>query len=106
MVLIRQVRLYSLSQPVPEPVGVFSLYPVEAPHIVGAMAWGANPTSNHLFASSEPLDSTFEGVHKAYDVQEKRPLYSFDAQEAGDTLCIGPTGKIPSLLDAFAQTLF
>jgi hypothetical protein len=71
------------------------------------MAWGSNPTSTHLFASSEPLDSnsTFEGVHKAYDVQEKRPLYSFDAKEAGDTLCIGPTGKIPFLPDTFAQTL-
>ncbi|KAF8202254.1 hypothetical protein BJ912DRAFT_920642 [Pholiota molesta] len=79
----------------PEALGAFPLHPVEAPHIVGAMAWGSNPTSTHLFASSEPLDSnsTFEGVHKAYDVQEKKSLYSFDAKEAGDTLCIGPTGS-------------
>lgn len=89
----RRVYLYSLQDSARER-GSFALHRQQDPHGIGAMAWGSGSTSDHLFASSEPEDGDgFDGLHKAYDLQSKTPLYSLDATEAGDTLCVGPTGK-------------
>ncbi|KAF9477384.1 WD40 repeat-like protein [Pholiota conissans] len=90
----QQVRLYSLSQQKPEFLGYFPLYPDGAPHVVGSMAWGLEATSSHLFASSEPVEPAhLIGTHKAFDIQERKVVYQFDAAEAGDTLCVGSTGS-------------
>ncbi|KAF9475003.1 WD40 repeat-like protein [Pholiota conissans] len=98
------VRLHSLSTMIPETISSFSLHPIDAPHIVGAMAWGAESTSNHLFASSEPLDPTdFTGAHKAYDIQNKKIMYALNAMEAGDNICVGPTGTNLALSTRGAQ---
>ena len=95
---VRQVRLYSLSQQKPEFLGYFPLFPDDAPHVVGSMAWGLEATSSHLFASSEPIEPAhLVGTHKAFDIQKNKVVYQFDAAEAGDTLCVGPTGMYVGL---------
>lgn len=75
----------------------FQFYPSRSPHVIGSLAWGTESTTGQLFGSSEPCCSTvFDGIHKALDVATKKPLYQFDASEAGDVLSLDPTGACPS----------
>ncbi|KAF9466108.1 WD40-repeat-containing domain protein [Collybia nuda] len=75
-------------------------------HCVGAMVWGAESTSNVLFASSEPpLEHGPKGYHKAFDVGGQRTLYQFDAHEAGDTMGISPDGTRLALLTCGADQI-
>ena len=60
---------------------------------VGAMIWGRDPTANHLFASSEPLDSAkYIGHHKAIDTDKWTILYAFDEDGAGDEMTVTNDG--------------
>ncbi|KJA28082.1 hypothetical protein HYPSUDRAFT_197622 [Hypholoma sublateritium FD-334 SS-4] len=94
----KKVCLYSLADSVAEERGSFSIHRLNEPHHIGAIAWGSDASSNHLFASSEPtVDGIFDGLHKAYDLQSKSVLYQFDAREAGDALCVGPSGSTLAL---------
>lgn len=71
------------------------------PHIVGTMVWGRGPTENWLFASSEPdplilrddvAKAIFTGRHIAVDIVGQEVPYDLQANEAGDSLCINPSG--------------
>lgn len=62
-------------------------------HNIGAMAWGCDSTSPHLFASTEPSGQGRDGFHKAFDVSHQQCLYEFNADEAGDALGLDPNGK-------------
>jgi hypothetical protein len=69
-------------------------------HCVGAMVWGLEATSGLLFASSEPHasdDHNLRGYHKAFDVTNQKTAYQFDADEAGDAMCIAPDGMFYNL---------
>lgn len=86
--------MYSLADSVAEERGVFSIHRLSDPHQIGAIAWGSGSTSSQLFASSEPVrEGIFDGLHKVYDLQSQSVSYQFDAKEAGDALCIGPSGN-------------
>ncbi|KAJ2934858.1 hypothetical protein H1R20_g2278, partial [Candolleomyces eurysporus] len=63
-------------------------------HIVGAICWGREATSNYLFASSEPTDAdAFTGWHRAFDLAKEQPLgQKMDATEAGDAIAIDSLG--------------
>ncbi|KAG6898980.1 hypothetical protein C0993_002069 [Termitomyces sp. T159_Od127] len=66
---------------------------------VGAMTWGCDVTANHLFASSEPLDSAkFVGYHKAIDAEKWQPLYAFDEIGAGDEIAVTNDGSRLALI--------
>jgi hypothetical protein len=68
--------------------------PRNAPHATGAMVWGAEATSQHLFASSEPYnDNHHSGHHRAFDLNlPNQVLYEFDAGEAGDAMALNNQG--------------
>ncbi|KAG6866593.1 hypothetical protein C0991_002081 [Blastosporella zonata] len=60
---------------------------------IGAMAWGHGSSSNHLFASSEPLDQeSYFGNHKAVDAERWKVAYSFDESGAGDEIAVSTDG--------------
>ncbi|KAG5720657.1 hypothetical protein E4T56_gene4941 [Termitomyces sp. T112] len=66
---------------------------------VGAMTWGRDLTANHLFASSEPLDSTkFIGHHKAIDTEKWKILYAFREDGAGDEITVTKDGSRLALI--------
>ncbi|KAJ6581887.1 WD40-repeat-containing domain protein [Mycena capillaripes] len=68
-------------------------------HTTGAIAWGFGATSSLIFASSEPVDKINpNGQHRAFDTEALRPLFKFDATEAGDALCVDSTGDIAALV--------
>ena len=68
-------------------------------HHAGSMVWGTESTAEHLFVSSEPSNpdilspETVRGWHRALDVGSFRSLYDLDAEEAGDSLTLDPTGE-------------
>ncbi|KAH9479447.1 hypothetical protein JR316_0008041 [Psilocybe cubensis] len=78
----------------------FHLHPTKSPHVIGSMAWGAGPTTDILFASSEPdpfhtvNTPHFDGIHAMYSTEKERILVEFDAKEAGDTLAINSSGDM------------
>jgi len=41
-----------------------------------------------LYVSSEPEGDSFEGVHRAFDVNRHRPLLTFSAKNAGDAMAL------------------
>lgn len=100
--LQRRVRVFSLTDSdQPRKEADFRLFSKkDAPHIVGNMVWGTGPTEDCLFASSEPdplirdeiPEALFVGRHKAFDVENEKALYEFQAEEAGDSLCINASG--------------
>jgi hypothetical protein len=66
---------------------------------VGSLVWGTRPTSQHLFASSEPIDhGVFEGIHAVYDVGHETQIYKLDASEAGDTISLASDGHLNYLI--------
>ncbi|KAF8216861.1 WD40-repeat-containing domain protein [Mycena galopus ATCC 62051] len=70
-------------------------------HTTGAIAWGFGSSSSLILASSEPVPDakyTHDGFHHAFDVEARTTAFTFDASEAGDALCIDPTGDIAALV--------
>lgn len=71
----------------------YALDVAEPGHVAGAFLWGLEQTDKLLFASSEPPDDGLTGCHKAFDISRRKPIYTFDCKEAGDALCIDPSGE-------------
>ncbi|KAJ7117597.1 WD40-repeat-containing domain protein [Mycena epipterygia] len=67
-------------------------------HVVGAIAW-QSANSPLVFALSEPIrKDDHQGHHKAIDIERCRTSFKFDAPEAGDALCVDPTGDTVALV--------
>ena len=76
------------------PVAAFELSPPGIDSNVGAMVWGSGPTERCLFASSEPIDTNeFVGCHRIFDLGRNTSAI-IDAKEAGDALCVDPSGAV------------
>ncbi|KAJ7763546.1 WD40-repeat-containing domain protein [Mycena maculata] len=68
-------------------------------HVTGAIVWGSAKSSDLIFALSEPLNKDVRGgCHNAFDTKALRTAFRFDAPEAGDALCVDPTGDIVALV--------
>ncbi|KAF7356334.1 WD-REPEATS-REGION domain-containing protein [Mycena venus] len=69
-------------------------------HVTGAIAWGSGISSSLILALSEPTASNarHDGSHHAFDTDAQRSAFKFDAAEAGDALCIDPTGNTAALV--------
>src|SRR5579863_85637 len=58
--------------------------PQRVQHSVGAIVWGQEASADMLFASSEAQNMTdYTGYHVAYDPDQGRRLYEFNAKESG-----------------------
>jgi len=100
----KTVRLYKLSENIIEPMANFNVHDKNpsksdrfSKHMIGSMAWGSQSTANHLFVSSEPIERTFKGFHKVFEVESQTLLYQFDAPEAGDVIALDSTGTTLAL---------
>ncbi|KAF7370328.1 WD-REPEATS-REGION domain-containing protein [Mycena sanguinolenta] len=71
-------------------------------HVTGSIAWGFGGSSPFILALSEPLvrENTKDGYHHAFDPEAhtKKPVFTFDAAEAGEELCIDPTGDTAAIV--------
>lgn len=69
-------------------------------HITGAIAWGCSSSSSLILALSEPTNPNthHDGHHHAFDAEALAPAFKFDAQEAGDALCVDSTGDTAALV--------
>ncbi|KAF7356308.1 Tuftelin-interacting protein 11 [Mycena venus] len=69
-------------------------------NVTGAIAWGSGLSSSLILALSEPAhpDTHHDGFHHAFDTEALRSAFKFDAPEAGDALCINPTGDTAALV--------
>ncbi|KAJ7180966.1 WD40-repeat-containing domain protein [Mycena filopes] len=71
-------------------------------HVTGPIAWGHDRTASLIFASSEPaVKNDNRGRHQAFDTAALRPafrLHTSDQGDAGDALCVDPTGNTAALV--------
>ncbi|KAJ7203946.1 WD40-repeat-containing domain protein [Mycena haematopus] len=69
-------------------------------HVTGSIAWGFGATSSFILALSEPCakNKTRDGSHHAFDAEALRTAFKFDAAEAGDALCVDPTGDTAAVV--------
>ncbi|KAJ7030655.1 WD40-repeat-containing domain protein [Mycena alexandri] len=81
-------------------------------HVTGSIAWGLNHTSSLIFALSEPVvKNDNRGRHQAFDTLALTQAFTFhtsEAGDAGDALCVDPTGNTAALvtnggLDSFLR---
>src|SRR5712675_148601 len=84
-----QSRCYSLGEPVELRVA-----PQGVQHSVGSIVWGKGASADALFASSESQNITdFSGHHVAFDPDQGRRAYEFNAKESGDAMDLDPEGS-------------
>ncbi|KAI0005562.1 WD40-repeat-containing domain protein [Russula compacta] len=70
-------------------------------HSVGAIVWGQCASADTLFASSEPQSmSDYSGYHAAFDPDQGRRAYEFDAKESGDSMALDADGARLALCTA------
>ncbi|KAJ7716752.1 hypothetical protein B0H16DRAFT_1612742, partial [Mycena metata] len=71
-------------------------------HVTGSIAWGLNHTSSLIFALTEPVNKNDNrGRHQAFDTVALTRSFIFhtsEAGDAGDALCIDPTGNTAALV--------
>ncbi|KAI9513082.1 WD40-repeat-containing domain protein [Russula earlei] len=88
------------SYPLGEPTEL-RVAPPEAQHSVGAIVWGHSASADTLFASSESHSmSDFGGYHVAFDPDQGRRAYEFNATESGDAMALDPDGARLALCTA------
>ncbi|KAJ6519153.1 WD40-repeat-containing domain protein [Mycena sanguinolenta] len=79
-------------------------------HVTGSIAWGFGGSSSFILALSEPLarETTRDGYHHAFDPEARteKPAFTFDATEAGDALCIDPTGDTAAIVTTDSVDFF
>ena len=69
--------------------------PLQVQHSVGAVVWGQSASANTLFASSEAQSmDDHSGYHVAFDADQGRCVYKFNAKESGDAMSLDPDGTI------------
>lgn len=79
--------------------------PLQAHHSVGAIVWGQGASADTLFASSESQSTTdHTGYHIAFDADQGRPVYEFNAKESGDAMALDPDGSALSPFNITCQT--
>jgi hypothetical protein len=75
----------------------FLVAPANSAHSTGAIVWGREGSSQYLFASSEPSgEDDCRGFHRAFDLNQKKMAYEFDAKEAGDAIALSRHGESPA----------
>lgn len=68
--------------------------PPTVQHSAGAIVWGQCASADTLFASSEPQNMTdYSGYHVAFDPDQGRRAYEFDAKESGDSMALDADGS-------------
>lgn len=68
--------------------------PQHVQHSVGAIIWGQEASAGTLFASSEAQNtSDHSGYHVAFDPDQGRRVYEFNAKESGDAMALDPDGS-------------
>ena len=74
--------------------------PQHAQHSVGTIVWGQEASADTLFASSEAQNMTdYSGYHAAFDPDQGRRAYEFNAKESGDGMALDPDGSAFRLAD-------
>jgi hypothetical protein len=69
--------------------------PPQVQHSVGAIIWGQGASADTLFASSESQSmGDHTGYHVAFDANQGRQVYKFNATESGDAMALDPDGAI------------
>lgn len=67
--------------------------PPQVQHSVGAIVWGQGASADTLFASSESQGmDDYTGYHIAFDADQGRRVYEFNAKENGDAMALDPDG--------------
>lgn len=68
--------------------------PQHVQHSVGAIIWGQEASADTLFASSEAQNTAdYSGYHVAFDPDQGRRVYEFNANESGDAMALDPDGS-------------
>jgi hypothetical protein len=92
-VFCRTIYIYTDTEKLREDDYVaFELAPRKQIHAAGAIVWGLGPTSDLLFASSEPQTNERSGYHKAFDVHTQVLAHDFDVGDAGDAMALDNEG--------------
>lgn len=61
---------------------------------VGSIVWGHGASADMLFASSESQrQNDYSGFHVAFDPDQRRCVYDFNAKGSGDAMALDPDGK-------------
>lgn len=79
--------------PLGEPIEL-RVAPPRAQHSVGAIVWGQGASADMLFASSEAQGTAdYSGYHVAFDPDQGRRSFEFNAKESGDAMALDPDGS-------------
>lgn len=82
---VKNVHIYPNLEPMAKRTGsILSLSP-SPHHSTGSIRWDAN-RPHILYASSEPQNDGFDGVHKAFDVNKGKARLTFNVTAAGDAM--------------------
>ncbi len=87
LLLNRDVHVYPNLEPTARRSGILLSLSPDACHSAGSIRW--DPNQPHiLYASSEPQNDDFGGVHKVFDVNKGRERLTFNITGAGDAMAV------------------
>lgn len=94
--LFRTEDIFEDSSDYPVSLKQFRVAPSGTDQATGATTWGAGPTEDLLFTSSEPPapNDIVTSYHRVWDTKKQRLAFELDANEAGDAIAISPDGSI------------